>query len=245
MKGKRWIWEGLAVVVIAAGICVFYFMANTKSQQWIGVADSAAPDREAQNAPIRVADVGEPAPPGADEKDVDLTKTEPDSNISGEMTVGMAVADTGLSGPRRFDAKMDVDPAVLDAIGETLWTTLRPIYDPLLTTIDSPRLDMLGQLLIGNQNPIREIKLPDPSGRPPQKKIAEDRQRPSSEGRLQDLIIQMQTIRDATSWNNMNVPRGALQTVNSPSELGSNGASLRGGNPLSNQPLSAPLPVGH
>ena len=245
MKGKRWIWGGLAVVIIAAGICLFHFMSNTKSEQWIGVADSEPPNPEVQNAPIRVADVGEPAPPGTNEEDVDLTKTEPDSDISGEMTIGMAIADTNLSGPRRVDAKVDVDPAVLDAIGKTLWTAFRPIYDPLLTTIDSPKLDMLGQLLLGNRNPIREIKLPDPSGRPPQKKIAEDRQRPSSEGRLQDLIIQTQTIRDATSWNNMNVPRGALQTVNSPSELGSNGASLRGGNPLSNQPLSAPLPVGH
>jgi hypothetical protein len=223
----------------------FYFMANTKSEQWIGVADSEPPNPEAQNDRIRVADISEPAPPGTNEEDVDLTKTEPDSDISGEMTIGMAIADTNLSGPRRVDAKVDADPAVLGAIGKTLWTTLRPIYDPLLTTIDSPKLDVLGQLLIGNQNPIAEIKLPDPSGRPPQEKIAEDWQRPSSEGRLQDLIIQTQTIRNATSWNNMNVPRGALQTVNSPTEPGSNGASLRGGNPLGKQPLSAPLPLGH
>ena len=161
------------------------------------------------------------------------------------MTVGMAVADTDLSGPRRVDAKADVDPAVLDTIGETLWASLRPIYDPLLTTIDSPKLDMLGRVLLGNQNPVKEIKLPDPSGRPPQKKKAEDRQRSSTEGRLQDLIIQTQAIRDASSWNNVNVPHGALQTVNSPTELGSNGPSLRGGNPLSKQPLSAPLPLGH
>lgn len=232
------------MVVIAAVVCVFYFMANTKSEQWIDVADSEPPNPEVQSAPIRVADVGEPAPPGTDEKDVDLSKTEPDSDISGEITVGMAVADTSLSGPRRVDAKVDVDPAVLDAIGETLWATLRPIYDPL-TTIDSPKLDMFGQLRLGNQNPIKEIKLPHPSGRPPQQKIAEERQHPFGEGRVQDLIIRTQTTRDASSWNNMNVPHGALQTVNSPTEPGLNGSSLRGGNPLSKQPLSAPLPLGH
>src|ERR1700736_4562082 len=188
MKGKRWIWGGLAVVIIAAGICAFYFMSNTKSEQWIGVADSEPPNPEVQNARIRVADISEPAPPGTNEEDVDLTKTEPDSDISGEMTIGMAIADTNLSGPRRVDAKVDADPAVLGAIGKTLWTTLRPIYDPLLTTLDSPKLDMFGQLLLGNRNPIREIKLPDPSGRALQRKITEERQRPSRGGQLQALL---------------------------------------------------------
>src|SRR5437870_5768276 len=124
MKGKRWGWIGLAAVVVAAGICVFYFMSNTKSEQWIGVADSAPPSVEAQNALIRVTDAGEPAPPatGGEEPvlneaqrsrtDVDLTKAESNSEISGEMTVGMAVADANSSEPRRVDAKVEVDPTI-------------------------------------------------------------------------------------------------------------------------------------
>jgi hypothetical protein len=154
----------------------------------------------------------------------------------------MAVAETGSSGSA---VRVDVDPAVLDAIGETLWTTLQPIYDPLLTTIDAPKSDMLCRVLLGGQNPIPEMKLPAPSVRPPRKIMAQDRQRLSNEeGRLQDLITQTQIIPGTSSWNDTSVPRGALQTINSPGELGVTGSALRV-NPVTKQPLSSTLPLGH
>lgn len=243
MKGKRWGWISLAVVVVATGICVFYFMSNTKSEQWIGVADSEPPNAEAQNAAIRVADAGEPAPPATRGEDVDLTKTESGPEISGEMTIGMAVAEGGSSRPSRVNAKVGVDPAILDAIGETLWTMLRPIDGPL-ARIDAPKSDMLSQLLLGNQPPIQEMKLSNPSVHSPRKIVAQDQQRLSNQdGRLQDLITQTQTIRDA-SPSGITMRPGALQTLDSPTQLGLTGSALRGGDPFAKAPLSSPLPIG-
>ena len=134
MKGKRWIWGGLAVVIIAAGICAFYFMSNTKSEQWIGVADSEPPNPEVQNAPIRVADVGEPAPPGTNEEDVDLTKTEPDSDISGEMTIGMAI-DANVLIYERLREELETGKSLKASVETAYKKAFSAIVDSNLTTL--------------------------------------------------------------------------------------------------------------
>jgi hypothetical protein len=242
MKGKRWGWIVLGLIV--AGAAVFYFMSPAKRQQWIGVLYPDSPSTEAQLPTIRVTEPGEPAPPASGNEDVDLVAKEAPSNISGEVTVAIGFGGSTATDQPVGQTETSIDPAVLEEIGRTLWTTLHPIYDPLLATIDSPKADMLCQVLLGSQNSIQEVKLPAPSVRPARKIVAEDRHRLSNEdGRLQDLITETQTIRDA-SWSDTNVPRGVLQTVNSPTELGVTGSSLRA-NPITKQPLSSQLPLGH
>jgi hypothetical protein len=238
MKGKRWGWIVLGLIV--AGAAVFYFMSPTKRQQWIGVVYPDSPGAEAQLPAIRVTEPGEPAPPASGNEDVDLVAKDEPSNISGEVTIGMGFGDSAAPTVDRpvVQTETSIDPAVLEKIGRTLWATLGPIYDPLLMTLEAPKSDMLSQFLIG-ANPLPELAVPNVH--PKTKRIAAA-ESPDQVGRInsasdknarfQDLIIQTQTSQNPLLSESAGAVRSesvtsSTQTLTS-QPFGTIGSSLNG-----------------
>jgi hypothetical protein len=245
MKGKRWGWIVLGLIV--AGAAVFYLMSPTKRQQWIGVVYSDSPDAEAQLPAIRVTEPVEPAPPASGNDDVDVVAKDAPSNISGEVTIAMGFGGSTAADQPVLQTETSIDPAVLEEIGRILWATLRPIYDPLLTTLEAPKSDMLSQFLIG-ANTLAELAVPNARAKTKRIAAAEspdqvDRTISASDknARLQDLIIQTQTSQNPLLSESANATR--RESVNSATQaltsqpFGTVGSSLNGSSFLGNKSL--------
>src|ERR1700730_11663635 len=260
MRGKRWVGFCLGAMVSVIGIALFYFVSETRSPQWIGVPESEISGADAQTpiAPDAVSEKNMPSS-GNEEPvlseaersrmDVDLRKKEAESRVSGETAVSIGFAD-GSAGRRPVaDVQVSVDPATLETVDRTLWTMLRPVYDPLLSTIEAPKADALCRLLLGPESLAPETKLPDShaSVRPQRKAISKPKVAPqpvdpttSEDLHLQNLISQTQMSPDS-SLKDGDVP---IQKVTSPTELGLACSTLQG-NPLFKEPVTGRILIGH
>jgi hypothetical protein len=250
----RWV-ALVGLLAVAVLVCVFYFLSDTKRNQWVGIPEYK---------PFGTYHPESAAPADIGTKDVDPAVTEEHSKLSGEMTVSMGVGVSSPSVPRHLRPSHpevtapSCDPAVLDSIGQKLLTAFRPVYDPLLTPVNYSweKVDTLSQLLLGLQNPAQETKLPDRNTRavaskgwktvldrivaPQSPQQADDLNRPINDFRgdkLQNLIIQGQTAQSASLWNDAGAAYGtgvssAAQTL-APQQLGSSSSPLGGTNALS------------
>ena len=170
MNKKKGRWVFVAVLAIGALVIVFYFLSDAKRRQWVGVPDYQ-PFGTYQEEPAAPGS----GPRGAEPKAVEPTTSDAGSAIHGEINGSMAFSGSDSSEEKKRRHHHDhppvltpsCDPAVLDAIGQTLLTTFGSVCDPLLATLGSSlqKLDALGQVLLGSPSPLPEIKLPDLSAR--------------------------------------------------------------------------------
>lgn len=242
----------LGMMVAGAGLYLFYYFAETKSgPQWIGVAESQEPatDKSATTVTVAKVDRTEPAPPSAGNDDVDLATKENDSAISGEMTIASGFAESNVADrpARAVQTEVEIDADVLDAIGQTLWTMIQPISDPLLASFET-RTDAFSQMLLGKQP---ELKLPDPTPKQERKSIsdrlvsvqpASSTRARSEEKSEEDVTAKMQTVRSGSTWSDGNLPPGAVQSIPS-RQLELTGSTLPGSNPFVKERIST-IPIG-